>query len=175
MWLQRKSNPCQVIVNSAVLRGWNRQRYSKDRFLSFGEDDIDDLLSHLEKADLVVGFNVKKFDYSVLSAYTNKDLKNLTTFDILEDVHRRLGFRLGLGHLATETLNQGKSADGLQALEWFKQGEMEKLTDYCRQDVAVTRDLFLYGLDNGHLIYRTKKDDTRVRLRVDWNLDKLIG
>ena len=52
---------------------------------------------------------------------------------------------------------------------------MEKLTDYCRQDVAVTRDLFLYGLDNGHLIYRTKKDDTRVRLRIDWNLDKLIG
>ncbi len=112
---------------------------------------------------------------ALLKAYTNKNLMDLTTFDILEDVYKRLGFRLGLDHLATETLNHGKTADGLQALEWFKQGEMEKLTEYCRQDVAVTRDLFQYGLEKGHLIYRTKKDDRRVRLRVDWNLDELLS
>jgi len=58
----------------------------ENRFLTFDEYDIDDLLNHLEKADLVVGFNVKKFDYSVLSAYTNKNLRELPTFDILEDV-----------------------------------------------------------------------------------------
>ena len=122
----------------------------------------------------VVGFNIKRFDYSVLRAYTNKDLLKLTTFDILEDVYQRLGFRLGLDHLAKETLNKAKSADGLQALEWFKQGEMEKLIDYCRRDVEVTRDLFQHGLDKGHLIYRTKRDDRRVMLRVDWNLDALL-
>jgi DEAD/DEAH box helicase domain-containing protein len=80
-----------------------------------------------------------------------------------------------LDHLAGETLNLNKSGDGLQALEWFKQGEMDKLSDYCRQDVAITRDLFQYGLKNGHLIYREKKHDRRVRLPVDWNLDELIG
>ena len=146
----------------------------ENRFFTFTEDQTDDLLTHLYKADLVVGFNVKRFDYSVLGAYTNSDLEELTTFDILEDIYQRLGFRLGLDHLTRETLNQGKSADGLQALEWFKQGEMEKLTDYCRQDVAVMRDLFQYGLKNGHLIYRTKKDNRRVRLRVDWNLEDMI-
>ena len=52
---------------------------------------------------------------------------------------------------------------------------MKKLTEYCRQDVAVTRDLFQYGLEKGHLIYKTKKDDRRVRLRVDWNLDELLS
>jgi DEAD/DEAH box helicase domain-containing protein len=71
-------------------------------------------------------------------------------------------------------LNRRKSGDGLQALEWFKQGEMEKLTDYCRMDVELTRDLFQYGLDKGHLIYRTKQDDQRVMLRVDWNLENLL-
>ena len=89
----------------------------EDRFLSFTEDEIDDLLAHLEKADLVVGFNIKSFDYGVLKAYTNKNLLDLTTFDILEDVYQRLGFRLGLDHLATETLEHGKTADGLQALD----------------------------------------------------------
>ena len=144
------------------------------KFLCFRENEIDALLSHLEKADLVVGFNIKRFDYAVLAAYTAKKLLSLATFDILEDVHRRVGFRLSLDHLGFETLNRGKSGDGLQALEWFKQGEMEKLTDYCRMDVELTRDLFQYGLDKGHLIYRTKQDDQRVMLRVDWNLENLL-
>ncbi len=147
---------------------------AESRFFSYTEDQVDTLLKHLEKADLVVGFNIKRFDYSVLKAYTGKDLKALATFDILEDLYRRLGFRLGLDHLAAETLNQKKSGDGLQALEWFKKGEMEKLTEYCRHDVEITRDLFEYGLKNGHLIYRTKPADQRVRLRVDWNLDNML-
>jgi DEAD/DEAH box helicase domain-containing protein len=144
------------------------------RFFSFTEDRIEDLLKHLEKADLVVGFNVKRFDYDVLSAYTGKDLGELNTFDILEDIYQRLGFRLGLDHLAQETLGQAKSGHGLQAVEWFRQGEMDKLTTYCKDDVAITRDLFLHGLNNGHLVYRTKRDDTRLRLPVDWNLEELI-
>jgi DEAD/DEAH box helicase domain-containing protein len=144
------------------------------RFFTFTENTIHALLARLEMADLVVGFNIKRFDYKVLSAYATKDLRQLPTFDILEDIYQRLGFRLGLDHLAQETINQGKSADGLQAVEWFRQGEMEKLTDYCRQDVIATRDLFLFGLENGHLIYRTKKDNRRVRLPVDWNLEDLI-
>jgi len=51
---------------------------------------------------------------------------------------------------------------------------MEKLTKYCSQDVAVTRDLFMYGLEKGHLIYKTKKEGKRVRLRVDWKLEDML-
>jgi DEAD/DEAH box helicase domain-containing protein len=123
----------------------------------------------------VVGFNIKGFDYKVLSAYTPKDLSRINTFDILEDIHRRLGFRLSLDHLAQETLKQGKSADGLQAVEWFREGEMEKLTEYCTQDVSVTWRLFQFGVEQGHLIYREKQADRRLRLRVDWNVEKLLN
>lgn len=144
------------------------------RFLAFQEKQISELLTHLEKADLVVGFNIKRFDYTVLAAYTGRNLQALHTFDMLEDIHHRLGFRLGLDHLALETLKRGKSGDGLQALEWFKQGELEKLIDYCRMDVELTRDLFMYGVDKGHLIYRTKQEDRRVMLRLDWTLERLL-
>jgi len=144
------------------------------RFLVFEEEEINGLVARLHEADLVVGFNIKGFDYKVLGAYTDKDLYSLPTFDVLEDVHRRLGFRLALDHLATETLNHGKSADGLQAVEWFRQGDMENLIAYCRQDVAVLRDLFEYGREKGLLIYREKQANRRVRLRVDWDLEELI-
>ena len=146
-----------------------------DAFHVYFEDRMDELMDHLGRADLIVGFNIKRFDYRVLGAYTNMNLSELPTFDILEDVHARLGFRLGLDHLASETLDHGKTADGLKAVEWFRQGEMDKLTDYCREDVAVTRDLFLYGLEHGHLIYRSKKPEARLRILVDWDLEKLVA
>jgi DEAD/DEAH box helicase domain-containing protein len=146
----------------------------EDKFHVYDEDTIDALFDHLEEGDLIIGFNIKRFDYTVLSAYTDKDPETLPTFDILEDIYTRLGFRLGLDHLATETLKQGKTADGLQAVEWFRQGEIEKLTEYCRHDVATTRDLFRYGVKNGHLIYREKRTDTRVRLLVDWKIEDMI-
>ncbi len=146
----------------------------EDRFLVYQEDAIDAMVEHLKRADLIVGFNVKRFDYHVLSAYTNIRLQSLPTFDILEDVYNRLGFRLGLDHLATETLGRRKTAHGLQAVEWYRGGEMDKLIEYCRQDVAITRDLFQHGLKNGHLIYREKRSERRLRLLVDWNLSDII-
>ena len=147
---------------------------TENRFFTFYEDGIDNLINHLEKADLVVGFNVNRFDYNVLSAYTRKDLLKLPTFDILQDIHERLGFRVGLDHLAKETLNMNKSADGLKAVEWFREGQMKKLEQYCSKDVAITRDLFDYGMKNGHLIYRKKGVAERLRLLVDWNVEEMV-
>lgn len=146
----------------------------EDHFYIFEEDQIDRLIECFSKADLVIGFNLKRFDYTVLAPYTNKNLNEIPTFDILENIYNRLGYRLSLDHLVKETLDKGKSADGLQALEWFKAGEIEKLTQYCKQDVILTRDLFLHGLEKGHLIYLNKKENERVRLLVDWDINKII-
>jgi len=166
--------------------GWNKAHLMRvsvvvvydsldEKYHVFKEDEISGLFSFLEDADLVVGFNIKGFDYKVLSAYAPKDMKTLRTFDILEDVFGRLGFRLSLDHLAQETLKKSKTADGLKAVEWFRRGEMEKLTQYCKQDVAVTRDLFQFGLEQGHLLYREKRANRRLRLQVDWDLEKLLN
>ncbi len=147
---------------------------ANDSFKAYSEEETGMLLSHLKEADLVVGFNIKRFDYAVLGAYTSWDLKDLPTFDILEDIYQRLGFRLSLDHLAIETLGRGKTAHGLQAVEWFREGELKKLEEYCRQDVIVTRDLFLYGIEKSHLIYREKRSNIRVNLQVDWNVDHML-
>ncbi|PIX20536.1 MAG: DEAD/DEAH box helicase, partial [Deltaproteobacteria bacterium CG_4_8_14_3_um_filter_51_11] len=143
-------------------------------FRVFFEKDTDELMSLLDKADLVIGFNIKGFDYKVLNAYSTKDLSSIPTFDILEDIHRRLGFRITLDHLARETLSQEKLADGIKAVEWFRNKEFEKLIAYCKQDVRVTRDIFRFGVEQGHLIYKDKKTDQRLRLKVDWKLDDMI-
>ena len=138
-----------------------------ERFSCYTEQTLDDLIERLATLDLVVGFNNKRFDYKVLSAYTDRDLSRLPTLDILEMVATRLGYRLSLDRLAETTLGVRKEGDGLQALHWFRQGEMDKLTDYCRQDVTITRDLFLFGLRQRHLLFRNKAGQA-VRLPVDF-------
>lgn len=143
------------------------------KFISFLEGEIEQLIEKLKSADLVIGFNLLNFDYGVLQPYTTEDLKKLKTFDILDDVRKRLGFRLSLNHLASKTLNVKKSADGLQSLQWFKEGKMDLIIEYCIKDVEITRDLFQFGIENEYLLYE-RRDGGVVRLPLDWKLDKLI-
>lgn len=138
-----------------------------DTFLSFEEEEIEQLLDHLFELELVVGFNNKRFDNKVLSGYSSRSIGDLPSLDILEEIYKRLGYRLSLDRLAEHTLGKKKSADGLQALRWFKQGRMDLLTEYCRKDVAITRDLFLHGLAKEHLLFQNKAGKT-VRLPVDF-------
>jgi len=136
-----------------------------DTYFEFLENQIPDLIAHMSKCDAVIGFNIKRFDYKVLSGYSDFDFHSIHTIDILEKVHERLGYRLSLDHLATETLDVKKSADGLQALRWWKQGRIREIIDYCKIDVEITKDLFLFGRDNGFLLFKNKAG-SRVRVPV---------
>jgi DEAD/DEAH box helicase domain-containing protein len=127
-----------------------------DQFFVYRDDEIDDFIKRLKDLDLVVGFNNKRFDNSVLSAYTSFDLGTLPTLDILEEVKNRLGYRISLDGLAEQTLGVKKSADGLQALQWYREGRLDKIIEYCKNDVEITRDLFLSGVANGYLLFKNK-------------------
>ncbi len=113
------------------------------------------------------GFNILNFDYPVLKAYTNERLNDLPSLDLLDDLYNKLGFRVGLDALAEATLGKNKSADGLQAIEWFKQGKIEELIAYCRDDVAVTKALYEFGRDNGYVQFRDKFGRAK-QVRVSW-------
>ncbi|MCI0371820.1 MAG: DUF1998 domain-containing protein, partial [candidate division NC10 bacterium] len=101
------------------------------------ERDAPALVADLASADLVVGFNLRRFDYGVLQPYASLDLNTLPTLDMLEQIHGRLGFRLSLSHLAEATLQTAKTTDGLQSLAWWKAGEVQKVIAYCTADVEL--------------------------------------
>ncbi len=145
-------------------------------YVSYLEEDIGPLLEHLQRAELVVGFNNKRFDYRVLAGYTDLDLSRLPTLDLLEQIQTRLGYRLSLNRLAEQTLGQPKSADGLQALEWYKQGKIDEIVRYCRKDVELTLHLLLYALENDHLLFRNKAGKTvRLPLKLDRDILAIVN
>jgi hypothetical protein len=105
-------------------------------FKSYTEKEVAALIADLKAADRVIGFIVLGFDYQVLKAYTSERLSDLKTLDLLDDIYNKLGFRVGLDALASATLGANKSADGLVAIQWFREGKIEQLIAYCRDDVA---------------------------------------
>ncbi|MFW6123377.1 MAG: Zn-binding domain-containing protein, partial [Thermodesulfobacteriota bacterium] len=168
----------ETCCSAAEVGGWGRchamgisvvvlLETSPERVTIFREADLAQLCRRLSELDLVVGFNVKRFDYRVLQPYTDLLLETLPTLDILEDIHNFLGFRLSLGHLAEATLGRQKTGDGLLALELYKQGRWEELESYCRQDVLLTKSLFEFGAQQGYLIYQHRRGGL-VRVPVAW-------
>lgn len=122
----------------------------------YAEKNIDDLIRELQRADLVVGFNNLRFDYEVLHGYTPLDLRQLPTLDMLVDLQEKLQHRLSLDSIATATFGVEKTAEGLQAIQWFKEGKLLEIAEYCCYDVKITRLVHEYGTQNKQLHYMNR-------------------
>ena len=143
-------------------------------YFVYEEKDAKTLVEKLRTADLVIGFNVIGFDYTVLQPYSDFDLQEINTFDMLVDVKKLLNFRLSLNHLAQHTLDAKKSADGLISLQWYKEGKIDKIIHYCKQDVEITRDLYLYGEEHGYVNYQSRSGNP-LQLEVNWKTTNLVS
>ena len=148
-----------------------------EKFHVYIEHQIKEMVDHFYRADQIVGFNHVGFDYRVVAGVRYADshersrlhteLAGLKNFDMLLELKKLLGHRLKLESIARPTLGIGKSADGLQALKWYKEGKLDKIIAYCKVDVEVTRDVHLYALENGKLHYDSRSGIKTVS--VDWN------
>ncbi|HVV72404.1 MAG TPA: ribonuclease H-like domain-containing protein [Verrucomicrobiae bacterium] len=129
---------------------------ARNEYKIYGEKQVEQLIKDLQRADLVVGFNNLRFDYEVLHGYTPLDLRQLPTLDMLVDLQNRLQHRLSLDSIATATFGVEKTAEGMQALEWFKQGKLLEIAEYCCYDVKLTRLVHEYGVQNRQLHYHNR-------------------
>ena len=159
--------------------GWDKKRdmgmsigvtYSTKlgEYRIFREPQVDALVDQLLRADLVVGFNVINFDYEVLMGYTILDLPHqCRTLDMLVEIEKALGHRLGLDALATATLGVGKTGDGLDAIRWWREGRLAEIAEYCCYDVKCTKLVHEYGAEHGRLFFNDRFQQ-RKSVTVEW-------
>lgn len=159
--------------------GWDRKRdmgmsigvtYSTGlgEYRIYTEKEVHALVDQLVRADLVVGFNVINFDYEVLSGYTVLDLAHAArTLDLMVEIEKVLGHRLSLDSVATATLGVGKTADGLEAIQWWREGRLLEVAEYCCFDVKCTRMVHEHGLTHGQLQYVDKFRNKR-SMNIAW-------
>ena len=133
----------------------------------YGEPEVEDLIKEIQRADLVVGFNHIRFDYRVLEGYSIFDFSQVPSLDMLIVLNEKLGHRLKLDSIAQATLGCEKSAEGLQALEWYKQVKMAEIAEYCCFDVKITKLVHEYGAAHGHLFYNNRFGN-KLKVEVEW-------
>ncbi len=139
-----------------------------NEYTIYTEDEATALIDQLRRADLVVGFNHISFDYEVLMGHSIFDFRDqLCSLDMLVDLEKALGHRIKLDAVAAATLGTGKTADGLDALRWWQQGEVAKIAEYCCYDVKVTKCVYEYGARHGHVKYHDRNGREQTA-KVDW-------
>jgi DEAD/DEAH box helicase domain-containing protein len=133
----------------------------------YSEQQVDGLVSELQRADLVVGFNNLRFDYEVLHGYTALDLRQIPTLDLLVELQKTLQHRLSLDSIAGATLGLEKTSDGMQAIRWFKEGKLLQIAQYCCYDVKLTRLLHEHGARHKQLFYKNRFGN-KLSVPVSW-------
>lgn len=126
--------------------------YLNDEYKVFDENELDDLGELLRHSKIIIGFSSKTFDVPILEKYFNFKLSAVPHFDILEKVEEVFGRKIGLNALGEANLGIKKTAgSGIEAITLYQAGDMEKLKEYCLQDVKITKELFDYIKNNGYL------------------------
>jgi DEAD/DEAH box helicase domain-containing protein len=139
-------------------------------YSSYFKEELHNLWSIIERADMLIGFNSDSFDIPLLNRYYPGDLSHIRSLDLLVEVQKVLGRRIRLQSLAEATLGKGKSGDGLKAGEWWKNGDREKVREYCIEDVRITRELYEYALEHGVLKYKDLRDIRDIKIDTSlWN------
>lgn len=136
-----------------------------NEYTSYLQEELPKLWPLVEKSDMLITFNGDHFDIPLLNKYYGGDLTKIKSLDLLVEIRKSLGRRIGLANIAEATLGYGKSGHGLQAVEWWKKGDIESIRKYCIQDVKVTKEVYEYALKNGSLKY--KEGENLKEMKID--------
>ena len=140
------------------------------KYVAYPEKRVQDLIDQLIKADLVIGFNHINFDYAVLEGYYPFALaEQCASLDLLVSIEERAGHRMKLDAVASASLGAGKTAVGLDAIKWWREGRFRDVAEYCCYDVKVTKLVHEYGAKHGHIKYEDKFGNVQ-QVEVDWPL-----
>ena len=124
-----------------------------DSYKSYTETNLKDLWPILEQADMLITWNGDHFDIPLLNKYYSGDLNKIKSLDLMKEVQLVLGRRLKLDTVGQATLGRAKSGHGLEAIEWWKKGEVDKIIAYCIDDVKLTKEIYDYAVANNCLKY----------------------
>jgi DEAD/DEAH box helicase domain-containing protein len=151
----------------ALVVTWDRQHNLRVWY----EEDAGQLLKELARFDPIVTFNGERFDFRVLSHYGSVEQLYPKSKDMLALLSGQLGFRVKLDSVARATLGKGKTGTGTECVEWWRSGDpiqRQKVVDYCKVDVELTRDLYLFAKEHGYVLIEDLKLNRPRRVEVSW-------
>jgi DEAD/DEAH box helicase domain-containing protein len=135
-----------------------------DEYSSYLQEDLVKLWPIIERADMLIGFNSDHFDIPLLNKYYPGDLTKIKSLDILKEIQKSYGRRMKLDQLAEGTLGKKKSGHGLDAIKWWKEGDIEKIRNYCIDDVKITKEIYNFARANNKLMFKEGNNLNEIKL-----------
>ena len=142
--------------------------YDTDTYVCFDEHHMEGLAEYLQKARLIIGFSINRFDIPVLEKYMPFNLTAIPRLDLLEEVELATGGRISLNLLAKHNLGVQKTHHGLEAITLYKEGNLKELAEYCTNDVKITKEVYEYGLKHGKIFFVSNRDYQTHEVPVNW-------
>jgi hypothetical protein len=139
--------------------------YAEGKYYCFAENELAKFGEMLESADQIIGYNIKNFDTKVLKPYFGFSLDKIPMMDIMEEIEKAIGHRIGLNAVAQATLGLEKTGTGLGAVSLWKEGKLDELKAYCLNDVKITKEIYEYGLNHGKLMFQDFFDLREIPVR----------
>src|SRR3990167_6402998 len=144
-----------------------------DSYSSYVEEELPRLWPILERADMLIGFNSDHFDIPLLNKYYPGDLTQIKSLDLMKEIQKVLGRRIKLDSIASATIGDHKIAHGAMANIWWRQGEKQKVVEYCLDDVRITKAIYDHALKHGKVKYPDGKMIRELVLDIsDWEVKK---
>jgi len=141
--------------------------YETDEYVSYLQEDLPKLFERLERSGRIIGYNSIGFDIPILNKYYVGDLFKIPQLDMLAKIHSSLGYRIKLDDVAAASIGVKKSAHGLLAVQWWREGKVQEVIDYCQQDVKVTKEVYEFGKENGFILFDDRIGERR-QVKVDF-------
>lgn len=129
-----------------------RDTEEKETYI-YEEENAYELIKHLHSVDLIVGYNLRRFDYIVLEKYGGTMLKFLPTFDMFLEIQRKTDSMISLNNIVKRTLEIEVEKLGAKAVNEWWYGDKQKVIDYCKSDVEISQKIFNYACRNKYLKY----------------------
>jgi DEAD/DEAH box helicase domain-containing protein len=142
----------------AVAVTWDPQKHFRRWF----EPEVKALIFELDRFARIVSFHGDRFDFEVLRGYHSVVNLGPKSFDLLADLQRRFGSRIKLDDLAQETLGHQKTGNGVEIVQWWREGRKEEVCKHCENDVQLLVDLVKFARRKKHVVVNQRQ------LPVDW-------
>ncbi len=146
-------NPADLDISIVCIYDYETGNYD-----SFLQEDLPRLWPILDKTDQLITYHGDHFDIPLLNKYyqkqTGRDLNKIRSLDVLREIKNSYGRMMKLEQVAQGTLGIAKSGQGLDAIVWWRNDDIENLRKYCLDDVKITKDVYEYALKNKKLMFK---------------------
>jgi len=150
--------------------------YVERQYRIFMRDNIEEFARLVASREYIIGFNHERFDNKVIEAVFGITIPKEKNFDIMRAVwaavsdakgvsEHKMHKGYGLDPLSIANLGLKKNGNGAHAPIWWQRGKIGLTTDYCLQDVNLTRRLLDLIMNAPSIIDPVNKEQ-RLRVKV---------